>query len=193
MDFGDILDEWDNLRDRGLHADRKSSQVGAKPAVVQERRPAISGNTRGQDGLRGQAPAKGRSGDTARAAQQAWLDRHGVADKDMELAVQHETSLHRFLTRKEIDGLPVDAVLDLHGMTALAAEEALEGLFEAAERRSLRKVLIIHGKGIHSRSGPVLADIVRRWLERHPAAGRTGSAHNPDGGSGATWVLLKRR
>ena len=40
----------------------------------------------------------------------------------------------RRLTKKDIDALPVDARLDLHGLTAAEAEDALASFFAAAER-----------------------------------------------------------
>jgi len=195
MDFEDILNEWDKLRSRGLRSDGQAKQTATgqprlapdelsaskkaqPPGIVAGKTPAVNNNT---------------TVSAVRAAQQQWLDRYGVDDKDHQLAAFRQATIHRYLSRKEIDAIPIDAILDLHGMTALAAEEALDSFFIDAERRKLRKVLIIHGKGIHSRSGPVLADIVRRWLERYPAAGRSGSANNEDGGSGATWVLIKSR
>lgn len=96
------------------------------------------------------------------------------------------------LSRKQIEAMPIDATLDLHGMTRAEAEVALAGFFGTAERTGCTKVLIIHGKGLHSGNDPVLADYVRSWLERRPSAGRSGHAAPASGGNGATWVLLKR-
>ncbi|HPB66425.1 MAG TPA: Smr/MutS family protein [Spirochaetales bacterium] len=99
----------------------------------------------------------------------------------------------RRLTKKELDALPVDARLDLHGLTAAEAEDALASFFAAAERGGCRKLMIVHGKGLHSASEPVLAGVVRRWLERRPSAGKSGHPDSANGGTGATWVLLKER
>jgi DNA-nicking Smr family endonuclease len=89
--------------------------------------------------------------------------------------------------------MPIDASLDLHGMTAREAEAALASFFAAAERTGCRKVMIVHGKGLHSASGPVLEGIMKRWLERRASAGKSGHADAANGGKGATWVLLKRK
>lgn len=95
------------------------------------------------------------------------------------------------LTRQDIERMPIDAVLDLHGMTTAEAEAALSAFFATAERSGCRKVLIVHGKGLHSASEPVLAAFVARWLDRRASAGRSGYAAREQGGRGATWVLMK--
>jgi DNA-nicking Smr family endonuclease len=60
-------------------------------------------------------------------------------------------------------------------------------------RRGFKKVLIVHGKGNHSADNPVMKQAVREFLESYPGAGRSGSADRASGGSGATWLILKRR
>jgi DNA-nicking Smr family endonuclease len=84
------------------------------------------------------------------------------------------------------------AQLDLHGMTAAEAEEAVAAFLRRSARNGFEKVLIIHGKGNHSRSAPVLKSIVRRVLEKNALAGRFGPADRTQGGSGATWVYVRR-
>jgi len=97
----------------------------------------------------------------------------------------------RPLTKAQIAAMPVEAVLDLHGLTAADAEESLSVFFRDASRRGLRKVLIIHGKGLHSADAPVLGKTVRSFLEASPLAGRHGSADRRSGGSGAVWVMIR--
>ncbi len=84
---------------------------------------------------------------------------------------------------------PVDATLDLHGMTRA---EAL-ALLEQSLARPIRVCCIIHGRGMHSDSRPVLKDAVYRWLETGPLASRI-LAVIPEPGSrgGACRVLLRR-
>ena len=85
-----------------------------------------------------------------------------------------------------------EAVLDLHGVIAADAEERILAFLKQAQERGLRKVLIIHGKGYHSRSGqPVLREIVYRCIERSPYAGAHGVPGREDGGSGAVWIAVK--
>ncbi len=88
--------------------------------------------------------------------------------------------------------LEPQAVLDLHGLTGPEAEQALIGFLRSARRRKLEKVLVIHGKGTHSRGGSVLRGVVRACLEKSPHGGAFGPAERKHGGSGATWVVLRR-
>lgn len=133
-------------------------------------------------------PAKGKPVDVVRNAQESWLDAYGVPDAAERERLAED---RRFPSRKEMEAMPVDAVLDLHGMTALEAEDALAGFFRDAAAKNCRKVLIIHGKGLHSSGGAVLGRVAARWLERCAAAGRSGRAERSQGGGGATWVLVR--
>ena len=121
-------------------------------------------------------------------AQTGWLERYGVPDP-----VRGEEEPEPRLSRRDIDAMPVDASLDLHGMTGREAEAALASFFATAERTGCRKVIIVHGKGLHSASEPVLESVMKRWLERRASAGRSGHADAANGGKGATWVLMKRK
>lgn len=125
----------------------------------------------------------------AAEAQEAWLKRYGVPGPAVAGA---DDTRERRLSRRDIDVMPIDASIDLHGMTVREAEDALCSFFAAAERSGCEKVLIVHGKGLHSSSEPVLAGLVRRWLEARTSAGRSGHPDAANGGNGATWVLLKR-
>ena len=60
-------------------------------------------------------------------------------------------------------------------------------------RRGMRKGLVIHGKGNHSAEGSVLAPLVRDFLEMSSEIGEFGRAARKDGGSGATWFILRQR
>lgn len=81
--------------------------------------------------------------------------------------------------------------LDLHGMTLEQAEIALNSFFAAALQKGIEKILIIHGKGKHSKNGGVMRDFVKTFLENHPNAGESGYNKNSVGGTGSTWVILK--
>ncbi|MSP48005.1 MAG: DNA mismatch repair protein MutS [Alphaproteobacteria bacterium] len=89
----------------------------------------------------------------------------------------------------------IDVRLDLHGMTQDAAWRRLVTTVERAGRDGQRTVLVITGKG-STPSGGVLRSTVPRWLAEPPLKAIV-LAHAPaqpkDGGSGALYVLVRRR
>ncbi|MEI2742214.1 MAG: Smr/MutS family protein [Candidatus Competibacter sp.] len=88
----------------------------------------------------------------------------------------------------------VGAVLDLHGMTVAAAKDALGAFLQRARRESPHCVRIIHGKGNRSRHrGPVLKQKINHWLRQRDEVLAFCSARTTDGGTGAVYVLLRRK
>jgi DNA-nicking Smr family endonuclease len=88
----------------------------------------------------------------------------------------------------------VSAVLDLHGMTVTMARHALITFIHTARRDNMTCVRIIHGKGNGSRhKGPVLKQKVNHWLRQRDDILAFCSSRPIDGGTGAVYVLLRRR
>jgi DNA-nicking Smr family endonuclease len=91
---------------------------------------------------------------------------------------------------------PIDARLDLHGLTVPQARAQLELFLRTTRVRGERCVLVIHGKGEHSPHGSgILRGEIGAWLAQsaaseHVAAFATASV--TDGGEGAVYVLLRR-
>jgi DNA-nicking Smr family endonuclease len=90
----------------------------------------------------------------------------------------------------------IQAHIDLHGLRAADARDAVDGFLDKAIRDGLRMVLIIHGRGLSSPQGPVLKSQLVDLLEQGPwrkwVLAYT-SARSCDGGAGATYVLLRSR
>jgi DNA-nicking Smr family endonuclease len=87
------------------------------------------------------------------------------------------------------------ADLDLHGSDASTARQQVEAFIVDAHARGLRCVRIVHGRGNRSPNGPVLKPSLPRWLGRGPARRIVlaySSAPQTDGGTGASYVLLRR-
>lgn len=84
-------------------------------------------------------------------------------------------------------------VLDLHGMTEKEARKEIGFFIDSMRRRGLRKGLIIHGKGLHSGGRAILGSVVRDCLESSSEVGEFRRAKAKNGGSGATWFLLRQR
>jgi DNA-nicking Smr family endonuclease len=92
--------------------------------------------------------------------------------------------------------LTTEGHLDLHGHTKLSAEQALQNFILNAHALGQRTVLIIHGRGLKSSQGPVLKELLVRWLTTGSLSHLVlafASARPCDGGTGALYVLLKKR
>ena len=92
------------------------------------------------------------------------------------------------------------AKLDLHGMTLTAAERAVAHFLADSSAQNRRVVLIVTGKGLRLEGGRVFGGRIRAeflgWLDRSETGARgagVGPAHPRHGGSGAYYVLLRRR
>lgn len=85
----------------------------------------------------------------------------------------------------------VQREIDLHGLTAVEAKQALRQFLIGALEQQVRCVRIIHGKGLRSGArGPVLKGTVAAVLQRTGAVLACVSARPADGGTGAVYVLL---
>jgi DNA-nicking Smr family endonuclease len=90
----------------------------------------------------------------------------------------------------------VQAHVDLHGCTREEAKNLLFRFLEESRRDGKRLVLVVHGRGLHSKDQvPVLKESLRAWLSQ----GRIGrqvlayaTARPHDGGAGAVYLLLRR-
>jgi DNA-nicking Smr family endonuclease len=83
--------------------------------------------------------------------------------------------------------------IDLHGMTALQAEQVLRLFLQQARSRARHCVRVVHGKGLRSQgTGPVLKQQVERLLTQRRDVLAFASAPSAMGGSGAVLVLLAR-
>ena len=82
--------------------------------------------------------------------------------------------------------------IDLHGMRSDEAREALGTFIREIQKKGLRCVRVIHGKGLGSPGkAPVLKDKVHRWLVQKDEVLAFVQAQPHQGGAGAVIVLLK--
>jgi DNA-nicking Smr family endonuclease len=102
----------------------------------------------------------------------------------------------RILRRLRAGEFAYQAHLDLHGLTTGEAREAVREFVLRSMRSGHRCVLLVHGRGRNSPDQrPVLKDGVKQWLTRGELARRVlafSTARPYDGGTGATYVLLRR-
>lgn len=109
----------------------------------------------------------------------------------------HVIDLDPRVTRKLGSGeLTVQAHLDLHGHVRDEARTALASFIQNSHAMDFRTLLIIHGRGLKSDVGPVLKESVVKWLTTGTLSHLVlafCSARPCDGGTGALYVLLKKR
>src|SRR5450432_1094684 len=100
------------------------------------------------------------------------------------------------LRRLRRGSLPLDARVDLHGLTAHEARAELAVFLRSTRTRGERCVLVIHGKGEHSPHGAgILRGEIAAWLSQGAASEHVAAfatALSSDGGEGAVYVLLRR-
>ena len=119
-----------------------------------------------------------------------------IADTDEFIEGSARGLDHHVLRRLRRGEFAVQAHVDLHGFTREEARGALETFLARSRQVGKRCVLVVHGRGLHSKDQmPVLKDALKRWMAtarfaEHVLAFATARPH--DGGLGAVYVLLRR-
>ena len=151
---------------------------------------------------RRRAAAPGRQpAATSKAKKPALNDGPPLPAHPLKSAAQPLESFDRDVDRALARGRRApQATLDLHGMTLAAAERAVASFLGESSGRGLRVVLVVTGKGLRLESGRVFGGRIRAefpaWLERPENRARVASvraAHPRHGGSGAFYIMLRRR
>ena len=90
-----------------------------------------------------------------------------------------------------------EAHLDLHGLNAAQAWEALVGFFRSAYHKNLRCVLVVPGRGLNSPGGSgVLRERLQTWFTQAPfkyVILAFCTALPRHGGAGALYVLMRKQ
>jgi DNA-nicking Smr family endonuclease len=127
----------------------------------------------------------------------------GEIDFDLEMTSEYVFGIAPGVDRKLLHKLKkgeysFQAHLDLHGYNWRNARETIIDFIDTAMREGKRCVLIIHGRGIHSKPGPIailkkglIALLTRGPLKKKILAFAT--ARPVDGGPGSIYILLKKR
>ena len=179
MDFGAVLDEWDKMQKEAKRKGHGENSVSGKKANAPEKGKESSDCSGEENGFSKRIDP-----------QEAWLRRYGVVDKDKIAAEEAERDRER--SQRYVKDMPVEARIDLHGLTREEARSRLSVFVGDCAKRGLRKILIVHGKVIHTTgSESVLGEVVRKFIEQDKRCGRSGHPDRRMGGSGATWVCLK--
>lgn len=153
----------------------------------------------GREALRGSAPAPipySKLKDERQVLQDMISDPFEAIDLETGEELRYcREGLQQTVFRKLKRGhFRVGAVLDLHGMTVVMARQSLAAFLYHAQCDNVNCVRIIHGKGNRSsHKGPVLKRKVDHWLRQRDEVLAFCSARPMDGGTGAIYVLLRRR
>jgi len=114
-------------------------------------------------------------------------------DSEDELSFSQSGVQQNVLRKLRRGQYRIEAELDLHRMTSHQAHEALRMFISDCQRRHIRCVRIIHGKGLGSENKlPVLKLRVNSWLRQWNDILAFCTARPCDGGTGSIYVLLRR-
>lgn len=187
MDMGDILAQWDNIQSDKVKKQKESGKNNVSHKKANAPTPEEKALAKEKD-----FEAKLRAENSKEInPMELWLRRYGTIDKDKLAKEQYERTKEQ--DRNYILNMKPEARLDLHGLHQDEARVKLDSFITDCCRKGLRKVIIIHGKGIHTTgTDPVLGELVRKFIEHDKRCGSSGHPKTKqEGGSGATWVILK--
>lgn len=190
MDFASILNQWDDMekaeanKGRAKKGDPQVSHKKANAPTKEEKELLRQGYSLERE-MKKDAEKKINP-------MEAWLRQHDTVDKDA-LADEYSESM-KMRSRTYIREMQVEARIDLHGLSRDEAWARLNAFVGDCQARGLRKILIIHGKGSHSRgSDPVLGPMVKSFIEQDARLGSSGHPDRYMGGTGATWVMIREK
>ncbi len=160
-EFGDILDEWEGKKKTSSEKNTKKEKKTPRKNIMEI------------------------------ALEKYDINEEIIQNKKDNKENYENQNLKNAILRKQVLDMPPQAKIDLHGMTISEATRALDIFFENSKRQGLKKILIVHGKGIHSKEEPILKKFVKRYLEQQKLAGESGHSKRTEGSTGSTWVILK--
>ena len=182
MNFADILKEWEDEQKKSRLRKPSEKTCGAGQKTHPGRKAASVRDEPSDRRSPGENEVRVNPMDF-------WLRRYGVFDKDKDF--ERAENKRKYTSAAELKNLPVEAQIDLHGLTREEAWSRLGAFISECSLRRLKKVLIVHGKGNHSEEEPVLKNLVRSFIEQDKRLGASGHPGGADGGSGATWVIIR--
>jgi DNA-nicking Smr family endonuclease len=182
-DEGDAL--WDEVANTVKRQASSRISPVALPAKGQKKRPLakkIPANAKKSINLRNNAAPKMDS------------DNSGLVTGPANLSQPVYAGIDRSSAKKLQQGkMVLEARIDLHGLSQLAAHQRLQHFIQKSRQEGLRTILVITGKGKAGRG--VLREKVPQWLSEPPLSEAIiafGASRPQDGGAGALYVRLKR-
>ena len=120
-----------------------------------------------------------------------WMEAYPPKDEDVTDDSAGHPNAEAARLRKVLRNMEPQRTLDLHGLTRVEAMQRVDSFLDECRQDGLTKVLIVHGKGHHSKGEPVLGPEIRRYVSGKDFTGESQTADNRWGGSGAFWVILR--
>lgn len=187
MDMNDILNQWDKVQANKI----KKQKESGKNQISHKKPNAPTPEEKAAKAERDFEAQFAAENSKKINPMEMWLRRYGTVDKDKIAEESIERTAQQ--DRTYLINMKPEAITDLHGLHQDEALERLEYFITDCIHRGIRKVLIIHGKGIHTTgTDPVLGELVRKFIENNKHCGMSGHPKSQsDGGKGATWVILK--
>jgi len=119
-----------------------------------------------------------------------WHDEYFPNPEDTRLKEKKQVS--RGISRKKLEKMDPQDEIDLHGQLKEDIASLLGQFIRQCRKKKIQKILIIHGKGLHSPNGAVLRPVIHDFLSHCIDVVDWGQPPARLGGSGATWAILRR-
>lgn len=145
------------------------------------------------DKLKPSAKPLQRIADEKKVLEDMLSSQNGDIETGDELSYKLPGVQKRTLKKLKQGQLTVEKELDLHGFNSDQARQKIADFVNVSKAQGLRCLKIIHGKGITRKEGPILKPQVDSWLRKRSDVLAFCSARQNDGGTGAVYVLLKKK
>lgn len=127
-----------------------------------------------------------------------YQNQNGKSTKSLFSFLKNANTLDKKADKKLKRGeYPIDATLDLHGLSLEKAHENLLNFLNSAIKMKLRCLLVITGKGLHSDKNSItIKEEFPNWVYHFGIKEHIITyikAHEKHGGSGAFYILLRRQ
>ncbi len=124
----------------------------------------------------------------------AWAaQQREIEEAQLQLAAKEkEPRVSPALELSKLRQMLPEATIDLHGLTGDEASNRVRSFLQDCRANGIRKLCIIHGKGLHAPTGQgILKEIVVREIENSKLVREFGAPAAKYGGSGVLWVIMK--
>lgn len=156
----------------------------------QEKRVRLARHDRGMPGVAERRKAAAEELTTA--ADSLVSDPLEMVDPLAQLSFKRPGVQNGIFRNLRLGKYPLDARLDLHGMTVDVARKMLHRFVLDCLTHDVRAALVTHGKGVGRDNPAMLKSCVAHWLPQMPEVLAFHTAQKQHGSYGATYILLRK-